>query len=59
MYDIKDERGVPVSAGIPPIVIVAVIIGIILIFSILGMVIFGSAFHHIWPAIDTTHIKLG
>lgn len=59
MYDIKDERGVPVSAGIPPIVIVAVIIGIMMIFTILGLVIFGSPFHHIWPAIDTTHIKVG
>ncbi len=59
MYDIKDERGVPVSTGIPPIVIVAVIIGICLIFTILGLVIFGSPFHHIWPSIDTTHIKVG
>jgi hypothetical protein len=59
MYDIKDERGVPVSSGIPPIVIWAVAIGIVMIFGILGMTIFGSNFHHIWPAIDTTHIKLG
>jgi hypothetical protein len=59
MYDLKDERGVPVSSGIPPIVIWAVSIGILMIFSILGSVIFGSNFHHVWPAIDSTHIKLG
>ena len=59
MYDIKDERGVPVSSGIPPIVVAAVVIGILIIFAILGMTIFGSPFHHIWPSIDTTHIKLG
>jgi hypothetical protein len=59
MYDIKDERGVPVSAGIPPIVVIAVLIGICAIFTILGLVIFGSPYHHIWPANDTTHIRLG
>jgi hypothetical protein len=59
MYDIKDERGVPVSSGIPPIVVWAVVIGILMIFSILGMTIFSSNFHHIWPSLDTTHIKLG
>jgi hypothetical protein len=58
MYDIKDERGVPVSSGIPPIVVAAVLIGIAAVFTILGMTIFGSPFHHIWPSIDTTHIKL-
>lgn len=58
MYDLKDERGVPVSSGIPPIVIWAVCIGVLLIFTILGMTIFSSPFHHIWPALDTTHIKL-
>lgn len=59
MYDIKDSRGVPVSSGIPPIVIWAVSIGILMIFIILGAVIFGSNFHHVWPSIDSTHIKLG
>jgi len=59
MYDIKDERGVPVSSGIPPIVIWAVSIGILAIFTILGLVVFGSPFHHVWPSIDSTHIKLG
>jgi len=59
MYDLKDERGVPVSAGIPPIVVWAVVIGILMIFAILGMVIFGSNYHHVWPSVDSTHIKLG
>lgn len=59
MYDIKDERGVPVSAGIPPIVTWSAIIGVLVIFVIVGMCIYGSNYHHIWPASDTTKIKLG
>jgi len=59
MYDIKDDRGVPVSAGIPPIVKWAAIIGVLGIMVILGMTIFGSPYHHIWPSLDTTKIKLG
>ncbi len=58
MYDIKDERGVPVSAGIPPIVRWAAIIGICVIFLILGLVVYASNFHHIWPSSDTVNIKL-
>lgn len=58
MYDLKDSRGVPVSAGIPPLVRAAVIIGIIGIIAILGAVVFGSPFHHVWPSINSTHIKL-
>ena len=58
MYDIKDERGVPVSSGIPPIVVWAVAIGILMICSILGMTVFSSNFHHIWPSINTTRTKL-
>jgi hypothetical protein len=58
MYDIKDERGVPVSTGIPPIVRWAAFIGFIIILTILSFVIFASNYHHIWPASNTTHIKL-
>ncbi|GAC1546936.1 MAG: hypothetical protein NVS2B17_30700 [Candidatus Velthaea sp.] len=59
MYDLKDERGVPISSGIPPIVKWSAIIGVLMIFTILAMCIFGSSYHHIWPALDTTKIKLG
>ncbi len=58
MYDIKDARGVPVSQGIPPIVMVAMTIGIIIIFVVGGMVIASSRFGHVWPSADSTHIKI-
>ena len=58
MYDIKDARGVPVSAGVPPIVRWSAIVGVILIFVFVGMVIASSNFHHIWPSSDTLRIKL-
>jgi hypothetical protein len=58
MYDVKDERGVPVSAGIPPIVRWSAIIGVFVIILILSLVIFASNYHHIWPSSDTVNIKL-
>ncbi len=39
MYDPKDVRGVPISSGIPPIVIWSTIAVIILIFAIAAMVL--------------------
>ena len=58
MYDIKDSRGVPVSGGIPPIVRYAFIIGIILIFVIVGLVIFAANANHIWPSEASQKIPL-
>ena len=42
MVDYVDDRGVPQSAGVPPIVRVSAAIGLVLIFTIGGLVIFGS-----------------
>jgi hypothetical protein len=36
----------------------AAMIGICVIFLILGLVIYASNFHHIWPSSDTVNIKL-
>jgi len=58
MYDIRDERGVPVSSGIPPIVRVAFAIGTVLIFVIGGLVVYASMYGHVWPSTNSTHIKL-
>ncbi|MGB8267024.1 MAG: hypothetical protein WCE44_11905 [Candidatus Velthaea sp.] len=58
MYDIKDERGVPVSAGIPPIVRWSAIIGVLIIILILGLCVASSHYHHVWPAKNTVDIKL-
>jgi hypothetical protein len=59
MEDVRDERGVPVSQGIPPAVRIAFGIGVCLIISVGGMVIGASRFGHIWPADKVTQIPLG
>ncbi|GAC1658940.1 MAG: hypothetical protein NVS4B13_02760 [Candidatus Elarobacter sp.] len=58
MYDLEDERGVPISSGVPPLVTWAGIAGIILIFIIAGLVLATSEQGHVWPADDALKIKL-
>jgi len=49
MHDLHDERGVPISAGIPPIVVISALIGIVVIFTVLTLVFTNSSFGHVWP----------
>ena len=58
MRDLKDDRGVPISAGIPRIVVVAVFIGIFVILALLGMVFGSAGFGHAWPSSTSTQIRL-
>jgi hypothetical protein len=58
VYDLEDDRGVPISSGIPPIVTLAGIAGVILIFVIAGMVLATAGANHVWPADATERIKL-
>ena len=58
MYDLEDSRGVPISSGIPKIVLWAGIAGVVLIFVIAGMVVGTSMNNHVWPSGDTLTIKL-
>jgi len=58
MYDLEDERGVPISSGVPRIVLWAGIAGVILIFIIAGLVLAVSGYGHMWPADNTTQLKL-
>lgn len=58
MYDVEDERGVPISSGIPRLVIWAGIGGVILIFVVAGMVLSTSGQGHLWPWDKTQHIPL-
>jgi hypothetical protein len=58
MHDVEDERGVPISSGIPPLVMWAGIAGVVLIFVIAGMVVGTSGNNHVWPAGNTLTIKL-
>jgi ABC-type phosphate transport system auxiliary subunit len=58
MYDLEDERGVPISSGVPRIVLWTGIAGVILIFIIAGLVLAVSGYGHIWPADNATQLKL-
>lgn len=50
MYDVQDERGVPVSKGVPMIVRVAGVVGLIAIFAVGYDVIAWASYGHQWPA---------
>ncbi|MDQ6943293.1 MAG: hypothetical protein M3169_12370 [Candidatus Eremiobacteraeota bacterium] len=58
MYDLEDERGVPISSGVPRIVLWAGIAGVVLIFIIAGLVLAVSGYGHIWPADNAANLKL-
>jgi len=59
MEEVRDDRGVPISHGVPPAVRIAFGIGVFLIISVGGMVIGASRFGHVWPASAVTTIPLG
>ncbi len=58
MYDQRDSRGVPISAGVPMIVRVVVVVGILIILTVVGTVISQSAFGHAWPSSTSSHLPL-
>lgn len=58
MYDLRDERGVPISAGVPLLVRLSAIFGVIVILIIIGLVAGNSAFGHAWPSGTSTKIPL-
>jgi ABC-type phosphate transport system auxiliary subunit len=49
---------VPISSGIPPIVLYAGIAGVVLIFVIAGCVLAVSGYGHIWPSDNAVNLKL-
>ena len=59
MYDIKDSRGVPVSGGIPPIVVVAIVLAVVAVVIMLSIVNGASRYGHVWPSVNSQNIKLG
>jgi hypothetical protein len=58
MTDPQEIQGVPVSAGIPSIVVAVGMVGVILIFIIGGLVLSQAHYGHIWPASDSVNLKL-
>jgi len=59
MYDRVDSRGVPVSKGIPSIVHIAGMIGVVVIFVIGASVMLTSGWGHMWPASSSQRAPLG
>jgi len=58
MYDPVDARGVPTSRGIPPLVRVLVVIGVIAVFVVGASTILTAGFGHYWPANKTLRVPL-
>ena len=58
MHDPVDERGVPISKGVPMAVRIAFSIGILAIFAMGYITIIQSAYGHDWPASKTLRVKL-
>jgi hypothetical protein len=59
MYDPNPyKHGIPVSAGIPPLIRWSAIIGLVVIIAVVGMVIGASRYGHVWPSSDSAHIKI-
>ncbi len=49
---------IPVSHGVPPLVRLAFVLGILLMFIILGLVVSQSYYGHVWPESGTVKIRL-
>jgi len=58
MYDPVDQRGVPVSRGVPRIVIYLMLIGVLTIFGIGAWTLLDSGYGHVWPSINSERIRL-
>jgi hypothetical protein len=58
MYDPLDARGVPKSRGIPQLVRILTVIGILVIFVIGGAVVALAGYGHHWPADTTLRLPL-
>ncbi|MDQ6930670.1 MAG: hypothetical protein M3126_08410 [Candidatus Eremiobacteraeota bacterium] len=58
MYDPTDNRGVPVSKGVPPAVRYAAAIGLVFIFGMGFLTVFDAGYGHKWPAATTLRLNL-
>ncbi|MGH7706849.1 MAG: hypothetical protein ACREM6_02795 [Vulcanimicrobiaceae bacterium] len=55
----ESPSDVPVSAGMPPALGIAMVGFIAVVILIMSMVIFASPFGHAWPWTESTKIPLG
>ena len=53
-----DPMAIPVSAGVPPIVVVSGLVGLVLIGAILALVFTNASFGHAWPSTSSLTLNL-
>ena len=58
MHDRLDEHNIPVSAGIPRVIYISSVVGIIMIFTMLTMVFVNSGANHAWPSQSSLTVPL-
>ena len=59
MHDYRtDEHVIPVSAGIPPIVVVAGLVGLVLIGVVVSLVFVNASWGHSWPSTSSLTLNL-
>ncbi len=58
MFDPVDERGVPKSRGIPRIVWIATILGVLAIFAVGADTLAWASYGHSWPTTKNLRIPL-
>jgi hypothetical protein len=58
MYDPLDERGVPASRGVPMVVRIATIVGLLAIFGMGFWTVYNSEYGHQWPSTKSLRIPL-
>lgn len=58
MYDPMDNRGVPVSKGVPPAVRYAAAVGLVFIFAMGFLTVFDADYGHKWPAASVLRLPL-
>ncbi len=58
MHDEVDERNIPVSAGIPRIIYISALVGLVMILTMVTLVFANSAANHAWPSSSAVSLPL-
>jgi hypothetical protein len=53
-----EHSDIPVSSGMPPVVRLALVMGLVVILGIMGLTAYSSSIGHVWPWTDATKVKL-
>ena len=53
MHDVVDYRNIPISTGIPPVIYISALVGLVMIAAFVAMVFATSSSNHRWPSSST------